>query len=67
MLAAVNSDQANSMYITQSFVQNKDHLNSRTALIQVQMPASESQYVKARSCTIFVLPEKSQTGEKTEK
>lgn len=46
---------------------NKDHLNLRIALIQVQMLASESQYVKARSCTIFILPEKSQTGEKTKK
>lgn len=55
------------MSITQSYVRNKDHLNLRIALIQVQMLASESQYVKARSCTIFILPEKSQTGEKTKK
>lgn len=61
------SDQVNSMSITQSYVRNKDHLNLRVILIQVQMPTSESQDVNARSCNIFNLPEKFQTGEKTRK
>lgn len=55
------------MSVTQSYVRNKDHLNLRIILIQVKMPASELQYVKARSCKIFNLSEKSQTGGKTTK
>lgn len=55
------------MSVTQSYVQNKDHLNLRIILIQVRMPASKSQYIKARSCNIYNQPEKVLTGEKTKK
>lgn len=55
------------MSIPKSCVHNKNHLNLLIILIQAQILASESQYIKARSCNIFNLPEKSQTGGKTKK